>query len=221
MKPVTSEQMSEIDRKAREVYGIPQKVLMEKAGSVVAEVVISEAYPLKNKNIAVFCGKGNNGGDGFVAARYLFAEKPGGLVVFIPDMGTIRAGAPCDNFKTIRGMGLEIRTIENYVGEKDEGNFSIVLDAMFGTGFKGALTGGYSKAADRINRSGARVFAVDVPSGLDATTGKAAGNCVKADMTITFGLPKTGFYLADGPEVCGNIIVKDIGFPVDLVKPYF
>ena len=96
----------------------------------------------------------------------------------------------------------------------------IVVDALLGTGYKGAMIGLYAEIAEKVNLSGAKIFSADVPSGLDATTGEILGKCFKAFRTVTFGLPKTGFYKQKGPEFCGEIVVADIGLPQDLVKEF-
>jgi len=210
--------MSEIDRKAREDYGIPEIVLMENAGRSVAECMLSDTGPLQNERIAVFCGKGNNGGDGFVVARYLANESPEKLVVFVSDEKHIKEGSSSTNFHIIRRMGVSIAPLDFFLQDKHGEEFTVSVDSVFGTGFKGELPPEYAALGVKINASAMKRYAVDVPSGLDATTGIASKNCLIADKTITFGLPKAGFYLEDGPSVCGQIIVRNIGFPKALLE---
>ncbi len=219
MKPVTAEQMAEIDRRAREEYGISQHVLMENAGRSVAETIIADSDDVTRERIAVFCGKGNNGGDGFVAARYLADAKPARLTVYVPDVEGIRPGAAVDNFRAVRDRGLDIRSLIGFDYSK-EGPFTVMVDAIFGTGFKGELDGERKRIARALKNAAVRSYAVDLPSGLNATTGKASKDCFRADKTITFGLAKQGFFVEDGPGVCGEVVVADIGFPRELLEEY-
>ena len=221
MKPISAEEMAEIDRKAREDYGIPQAILMENAGRSATEVILTETDSLKNEKIAVFCGKGNNGGDGFVIGRYLANKSPGRLTVYVTDPANIRQGAARDNFEIIRKMGLDIRLIKDFLASAETaGDFTIGVDAIFGTGFRGELPEEYASLGKFLNSCDIRRYAIDVPSGLDATTGVASKDCINAYKTITFGLPKQGFFIKDGPDVCGEVIVRDIGFPLALLEPY-
>ncbi|MFH1305269.1 MAG: NAD(P)H-hydrate epimerase [Candidatus Omnitrophota bacterium] len=216
---VTAEKMAEIDRRAQDDFGIAQIVLMENAGRAVAEIILAENSPAKTSRIALFCGKGNNGGDGFVAARHLFNEHPGCLVVYAPDASDIKPGAASDNFRVVRKMGIDIRPMRSFLRQREkEKDYTVAVDAVFGTGFRGALPEEYAEAWRYVNASDMKVYAVDIPSGLDATTGAAAESCIKAHKTITFGLPKKGFFVADGPHVCGEIVTRNVGFPSVLLE---
>jgi hydroxyethylthiazole kinase-like uncharacterized protein yjeF len=215
MKKVTAQEMAEIDRKAQEIYGIPQKTLMEDAGTAVFQTILSDTPNIKNEKIAILCGKGNNGGDGFVIARKLAEKYPQRLIVFVVDKNNIREGSSLDNFKIIQDLGVDIRKIEDFLLDED---FTVLIDAIFGTGFKGSLPESISSIGEKVNSLTCKKFAVDIPSGLDATTGKASKNSLKSDKTITFGLSKYGFYIEDGPDLCGEVIVEEIGFPEDLLK---
>jgi len=216
---VTSELMAEIDKRAQVEFGIPEIVLMENAGRSVYEAIASEYPSLAHERIAVFCGKGNNGGDGFVIARYLMEGKPEKLVVYIPGKGRSKEGPASANLGMIRKIGVEIKVFRDFLKD-DSKNLTIGVDAVFGTGFKGELGEEYSETAAKINSLALKVFAVDIPSGLDATTGKASKNCIRAYKTITFGLPKKGFFENDGPSVSGEIVLRNIGFPGKLLDEY-
>lgn len=220
MKPISADIMSEIDRKAQEDYGIGQIVLMENAGRSAADIIISDSDPFRNERVAVFCGKGNNGGDGFVVGRYLANASPARLTIYVSDAENIKPGAALDNFEIIRKIGLDIRPIRDFLEKEESADLTIGIDAIFGTGFRGELPEEYALIARQLNSSDARMYAIDVPSGLDATTGTASKDCFRARKTITFGLPKQGFYLGDGPDICGEVIVRDIGFPRALLEPY-
>lgn len=216
-KGVSAQQMAEIDMKAQQEYGITQAELMENAGRSVAEEVLRDLGSVKEHKIAVLCGKGNNGGDGFVAARYLAGQGPMVLAVYITDPGGVRKGSALDNLEMVRGQA-DIFPMSEF--SKSLEGFTVIIDAVFGTGFRGELGEEMKAVAGKVNSSGARVYAVDIPSGLDSTTGKASESSFRADKTITFGLPKTGFFLEDGPVLCGQVIVKDIGFPKALIEQY-
>ncbi|KJJ85376.1 carbohydrate kinase, YjeF-like protein [Candidatus Omnitrophus magneticus] len=217
MKTVTSREMFEIERQAIDIYGIPTSVLMENAARCVAETILKDFRFMKNERIAVLAGKGNNGGDGFAAARYLFNASPKSLTVFCPEASSIKSGTAKTNHDIIRKMGIEIKLLNEFLNE-DIKNFTICVDALFGIGFSGELLGDYALIGEKVNRSFLKCYAVDVPSGLDASTGIASKNCLKSCKTITFGLAKTGFYSNDGPKVCGEILIKDIGFPKILLQ---
>ena len=221
MKAVTDEQMAEIDRRAQEEYGVSQEVLMENAGRSVAEVVLADITHTPNGKILIVCGKGNNGGDGFVAARYIADKYPGKVVVYAPESPLIKKGAAYDNFQKIQ-ENIEVREVSLLTGDVNAGgqHFTAGIDAILGTGFKGELSGGYAEICGAFNNLGIVRYAVDIPTGLDATTGKASAGAIKANKTVTFGLAKKGFFTGAGPDVCGEIIVKDIGFPPELLEEY-
>lgn len=216
MKAVTAEMMTEIDKRAQEEFGIPQDLLMENAGRAVAETILEDDVVITEQSIAVLCGKGNNGGDGYVAARYLHNHTPKSLVIFTQREKEIRGGAALRNFEAAAKMGIEM--LSNEMFKPDD--FTIVVDAVFGTGFRGELSDEVAKISELVNNSEAKVYAVDIPSGLNATTGAAARGSFKANVTISFGLPKKGFYEKEGPCLCGDVIVKNIGFPCELLEQY-
>lgn len=216
MKGVTSLEMAEIDRRAQEEFGILQDELMENAGRSVSGEIFSDLAPLADKSIAILCGKGNNGGDGFVIARCLWEKNAGKLAVYVKSEENIKEGAARNNFLRMKEAGVAVKKVEEYDGT----GLSAFIDALFGTGFQGELPEIYAKIAERVNSSGVRVYSVDVPSGLNATTGEVKGACFKADKTVTFGLAKKGFYEGEGPEYSGEVIVKKIGFPDELLEEY-
>ncbi len=220
-KGVSAEEMARIDQRAQEEYGIPQGVLMANAGRFASDVIIADLGELSDHKIAVFCGKGNNGGDGFVIAKHLADRSPAELRVYAPQEEKIRRGAAYDNFVTARDMGIRIRPLDEFLsGEDPAAEYTVAVDSIFGTGFKGELPEQFAALGRILNSSGMKVFAVDVPTGLDATTGTASKDCIKAYKTISFGLPKKGFYLNDGPGVSGKVVVGNIGFPEALLESY-
>lgn len=220
MKKVTAGKMAEIDKKAREVYGISGLVLMENAGRIAAEIIISDLKgSVKQAKIGIFCGNGNNGGDGFVIARHIANESVKDLIVYAADKETIKPGPALENFQIIQKMGISIKPIIDFLAldEKRCKSFTLVVDALFGIGFKGSLSNEYAKVAKRVTSLNIKCYSIDVPSGLNADTGEVDGSSFKAFKTITFGLAKQGFFTEKGPSVSGKIIVKNIGFPMELL----
>jgi NAD(P)H-hydrate epimerase len=193
---------------------------MENAGGNVTELILSENFMKKDMKVIFLCGKGNNGGDGFVTARLLKQSGFSNIKIFTFSGPEIKPGAAKDNFNKINNAGFDICPLADFMRVDDIPEDSIVVDALFGTGFKGDLDREARLVGEKVNRYGIRVYAVDVPSGLNATTGQVSKGCIKAAKTITFGLPKKGFYTQEGSSVCGEIIVADIGFPEELIKEY-
>jgi ADP-dependent NAD(P)H-hydrate dehydratase / NAD(P)H-hydrate epimerase len=181
MKVVTSEQMREADRVTIE-QGTPGKVLMERAGASVVDTLKNEFSPLKKQRVVIFCGKGNNGGDGLVVARLLEGR--------VKSLQIVRTTDPKD---------VEIDHKAN-----------IVVDALLGTGFEGAVRGRYKDLIRAINEDflKAKIIAVDIPSAMQ----------VRADITVTFAAPKVEMLLGEGAANVGKLVVADIGIPADALK---
>lgn len=219
MNYVTSQQMKEIDRRTQEEFGISAIVLMENAGQSVARVALDMLSGRKEKRVVCVCGKGNNGGDGFVCARHLINNGINTDVFLVGDKEGLKGEAKV-NCDVLQKMGKTIKTLH----EKDLASFEnelkgtqLIIDAIFGTGLEGEVKEPYRSVIRLMNSSGKPVLSVDVPSGLDATEGKVLGVCVKATKTVTFGLPKTGFVRNDGPLHVGEVIVEDISIPKTLL----
>lgn len=232
MKIVTSKDMREIDRVAIEERKIPSQTLMENAGRQVAALLKSRLEDISHKVIYIFCGKGNNGGDGFVAARYLSRMNTRVFVFLLGKSEDVMGDARrnLDLAKQVRIPVEEITEDEqlDYMESHtapQSGKWGFhrpepdaMVDALLGTGAKGQIQGHLKKIIDIINKMNKPVAAVDVPSGLNADTGEASESCVKATWTVTMGLPKTGFFLSDGMDFSGELVIADIGFPDDLMK---
>lgn len=210
---VTASQAKALDIKARELFGISTLILMENAGRCIAEEALSALS--SKKSIAVFCGKGNNGGDGFVAARHLLARGIEPAIFLAGDIAEVKNEARA-NLKILLKLKQKVMDVnERNMGliKNKIAKYGLIIDALFGVGLKGALTGFYRDLIGIINASGAYILSVDIPSGLDAATGKILGCCVKADKTVTFIARKRGMVLGKGPKYCGRVKVADLGVP--------
>lgn len=217
MKIVTAEQMREIDRKAIEERGLPGLTLMENAGRAVADAAlrITEGYP--DRPILVVCGRGNNGGDGFVAARHL-AEMGRTVRVFLASPPAEITGDARHNLDRLAAVGLSPQPIsdpEPLTRSCDQAG--LIVDALLGTGLSGKVKGLAGQLIEAMVKCGRPVLAVDIPSGLDADTGEPLGLAVRAQETVTMGLPKLGLFLHPGADHAGRVTVADIGFPADLI----
>ena len=220
MRAVTAGEMREIDRRTIEEFGIPSYELMEKAGRAVAEETAKLAGPAPKK-ILVLAGKGNNGGDGLVAARYLH-EKGYSVQVFLFSEGKKLKADPARNFAANAKLGIRTRVVGEHFAWESVSEIlrkpEVMIDALFGVGLDKPVNEPYRGLIERLNQEKKEVVSVDIPSGLDADTGEILGVCVRASVTVTMGLPKKGFYEREGPSVTGRIVVADIGFPQELIS---
>lgn len=233
MKVVTAEEMREIDRKTI-ASGVPSIELMENAGRAVARAIKSRFAPLRGKRVSLFCGKGNNGGDGLVVARLLAKERAKIKVFLLAKKGELKedpktnlgkalsekirtprsAREPCFSRFARKIEVTEIDTsqkLERFGQEIKESD--LIVDAILGTGIKGAPKGLEAETIKFINALKKPIVSVDIPSGVEGSTGKVSGEAVRADLTITFGLPKIGLVVYPGAEYVGELEVADIGIP--------
>lgn len=207
--------MQRIDKRAIEKFGIPAAVLMENAGRSVAQEVKKQIGKISSPQVAIFSGKGNNGGDGFVVARYL--DNWGIKTNVFLYSGEGKISSPADIFLSVIKK-LKIPVIEindkNWSSSRERlKKFDIIVDALLGTGTKGRIEGLMAAIIEEINRQNKVTISVDIPSGLDGDSGKVLGHCIRADMTVTIAFPKKGFFINEGEKKCGKIIVADIGIP--------
>lgn len=207
--------MQNLDRFAIEKLGIPQIALMENAGKAVADNIAKNCKPGK---VCVVAYKGNNGGDGFVAARHLKNLGFDVSVFLLCDKAQISGSAKI-NLDTLRKIKISTYSSKIDVLEKLLKSSNVVIDAIFGIGLSGEITGIQAEAIDLINKYHKEkkyyVVAVDVPSGVNATTGKAARHAIQADLTVTFAYPKTGLLKFPAVKNVGRLVVADIGIPYD------
>jgi len=216
MKAVTAGQMQALDKKTIEEYGVPGLVLMENAGIGVFHAISSRFSERLSGGTLVVCGPGNNGGDGLVVARQLFQRGFPVEIVLLSGDERFKGDA-ATNLAIAKSLEIPIRYL------LDEGKveaeidlfkaFPIIVDAIFGTGLSRPLEGRFKAAVDAINKSGARIVSVDIPSGLSADTGTPLGIVIKADLTVTMALPKLGHILSPGAFYTGELEVVEIGIP--------
>ncbi|MDX2151572.1 MAG: NAD(P)H-hydrate dehydratase [Bryobacteraceae bacterium] len=215
MKVLTAEQMRAVDRRTIEL-GIPGIVLMENAGHRVVEFLVERFSPLREKHVVILCGKGNNGGDGFVIARQLWTRlRPRRLDVVLGAQPDELHGDAATAWRMLEACGCPVQlavTSEMYRAD-------LLLDAVLGTGLKGPACG---PALELINAvphfTKAKIVAVDIPSGLPSDTGAWVGNHVRADATVTFTAPKIAHVLPPNCDAVGELIVGEIGSPPGLYE---
>ena len=209
MKYVTVKEMKELDSRAMEERGIPASFLMENAGKAIA----AEAMKMiKKGTIFVFCGYGNNGGDGFVACRHLLLN---GYPVETFLVGDPKPFSPETqaNYRALVALKHTPSVISDVKSIEGLPSPDLIIDAIFGIGLRGIPDEFFLNLIDRINGFGCSVIAADVPSGLDADTGKPLGSTVRATKTVTMGYPKIGFQNPAAKEYLGEVICADIGLP--------
>src|SRR5438093_111456 len=208
MKIVTAAEMREIDRLTSERFGFPSLTFMENAGTAVAEVVLAE-YP-SARRIGVICGKGNNGGDGFVAARRLHEAGKDVRVLLLAERSELRGDA-AEMFTKLPLAPVTASSSEQFKVEAVRAVFNadVLVDALLGTGFRPPVTGLYADAIAALNENAAPVTAVDIPSGADADVpGEQLGAFARADAIVTFTAPRSAHifgFLTTGPTVISPI----------------
>lgn len=208
--------MQAVDGYSIEIIGIPSAVLMEKAALAVASTVKEHCNDKKKERILAVCGTGNNGGDGIATARIL---KEWGLDASVLLLGKEEKAT----IETKRQLMIAKNTGVIIKNETELGEYTIIVDAIFGIGLSRIIEGIYYEMIQKINETDAFICAVDIPSGIHTDTGKVMGIAVNAHVTVTFGFQKLGMVLYPGCEYANKVIVADIGFPkkaMETVKPY-
>ncbi|MCO5388380.1 NAD(P)H-hydrate dehydratase [Desulfosporosinus sp.] len=220
MRVVNAEQMRQIEEKAIHHYGIPSLLLMENAAWAVVEE-IRRCIPkgkegLNGRKAVILVGKGNNGGDGLAVARHLVFQGMDVTVLVFAALKELKGDAAL-NLHLFQGTTGKLFVIE---GEKQRrltrlalAQADVVVDALFGIGMRGALPGLIEEYVDEVNCAPGWVISIDIPSGVEANTGKVYRTAVRAQTTVTFGLPKWGLFLGEGPEYCGRVVVDPISIP--------
>lgn len=219
MRLVNNSEMQTIDKWAQHSLGIPGAVLMENAGRGSVEV-LRRYFDLKNLDVLIVCGKGNNGGDGFVIARHL-RNNNSNVKIILLGRGDELKGDALLNYKILKKSKTEIIEVNSIPKLRkifQHLHPACIIDAIFGTGFKGVPEGIFYEAIKLINESNSFVLSIDIPSGINGDTGRYEKIAVIADATSTMCLPKRGNYLFPGRAFCGDIYVIDIGVPYDLIN---
>jgi len=197
--------------------GVPGIVLMENAGRSCAQFIIETLSKIKKPKVSIFCGTGNNGGDGFVIARHLLNAGFAVTVVVCGNIAKIRSDARV-NLDVLIGLGLKIERLDMEGTEiidarviKLANEANMIIDAIFGTGLTGTLRDEYKQLIESINELGCPILSVDIPSGLDCDTGQPLGAAIKANCTVTFVAVKKGFVFEDAKAYTGDIFIASIG----------
>jgi ADP-dependent NAD(P)H-hydrate dehydratase / NAD(P)H-hydrate epimerase len=216
MKVVTASEMQEIDRKTIEEIGISGIVLMERAGVAVV-TKIKEHFG--RKRVIVLSGRGNNGGDGIVVARCLHNEG-WEVKVFLSSRREDLRGDALAQYSIARNCGVSIDSLDQFITRHSSvlSRHSLFVDALLGTGLDKNISGKLSEAITIMRESNLPVLSIDIPSGISSDNGQIMGNAVKADCTVTFGLPKRGHLLYPGAEYTGRLFIENIGFPQYLLS---
>jgi NAD(P)H-hydrate epimerase len=220
MTTLTRAEVREIDRRATEEFGVPSIVLMENAGRGAADVLMR--LNAERKSVIVLCGKGNNGGDGYVIARHLDNHGWPVSVWSLANPNELRGDAAI-NAKIVQNSGISLVPAHENIDAAVTHLSSFsgwLIDALFGTGFTGRLNHPYDRIVESINASRAQILAVDIPSGLDCETGVPLGSAVRAHHTVTFVAAKTGFANPAAKGWLGQVHIVDIGAPRKLLAEF-
>lgn len=213
---VTASEMQEMDRRTIESFGIPGRVLMEIAGRGATRILLNNFHDLDRKKVGIIAGRGNNGGDGFVIARYL-AQKGIPVTVYLLALKKTVKGDAAANLELLSPLKVPVVEMPDKQSfekrQTDLRHQQIWVDAILGTGLKSDVKGYFKEVIAFINRSNKPVLAVDIPSGLNSDTGQPCGACVRAHFTATFAFAKTGHLLFPGADYTGNLEIIDIGIP--------
>jgi len=221
VRVATAAEMRAIDRETIDNVGIPGPVLMENAGRSVVEEMKRRFENLETLQVVILCGKGNNGGDGFVVSRLLHSMGIPARTVLLGQPKEVKGDAAL-NLSILSKLGIPVESapdIESFRRfEELLFGCDIIVDALLGTGLKRGVSGYYSDVIDMVNSVSASVVSVDIPSGLSSDTPRILGNVVRASLTVTFGLPKIGQLLFPGAEYVGELVIADIGIPPSVVS---
>ena len=216
MKLLYSQQMREMDRYTIDVLGVPSTLLMTNAAEHVAKAALEHME--EGGYAAVFCGSGNNGGDGVAAAAYLI-KKGINIRAFLTGRREKMTADTAEMERRLNELGA---TLEDFSQAFDLELYlkqcHVIIDAMFGIGLNSSLRGQALEAVRLINESQAHVIAADIPSGIEADTGNILGEAVRADVTVTFAHAKLGHFNEPGSVYCGKVRVVDIGIPPELIE---
>jgi NAD(P)H-hydrate epimerase len=219
-EPKSRGAIREFDRHAIEDLGIPGIVLMENAGRQIADAARDMIQGVADPDVLILAGRGNNGGDGFVVARHLAMDGVRADVALLAPRDEVRGDA-ATNLETLERMGFEIRTLdgppERIVAQLEPllTAADLVVDGLLGTGTRGEIRRPYADVIDAVNAAGRPVLAIDIPSGMDCDTGQPLGPTIRATRTVTMAAVKTGFERPGAAEYTGEVVLADIGVPLE------
>ncbi|MBI2619413.1 MAG: NAD(P)H-hydrate dehydratase [Ignavibacteriales bacterium] len=218
---VSAEEMRWCDETAIRAFGIPSLLLMENAGAGIARCVLRRYGKKLSQPVAIFCGKGNNAGDGFVAARHLVNAGVPVVIQMLMFPAQLRGDAKT-NFQILQRIQKKSagRLVIRRFSASSAADIrpSLVVDALFGTGFSGTVSKPFSDAIQSMNNYAVPVVSVDIPSGVNGTTGTADSDCVHANVTVTMGALKTGLLCNQGRQYSGDHEIIDVGIPVSVYE---
>jgi NAD(P)H-hydrate epimerase len=218
---VTASEMQEMDRRTIKNFGIPGMVLMENAGRGATRFFLEQFPDIENHQVGVIAGRGNNGGDGYVMARYL---KQQGVSVKVYLLGTASRvqGDAAANLKFLKPLDIPLVELSDEAAfskhQSEIARLDVYIDAVLGTGLKSDVKGLFKTVIEFINGLDKPVFAVDIPSGLNSDTGQVCGTCIRATATATFAFAKTGHLIYPGAQHTGALRIVDIGIPLPIVE---
>jgi hydroxyethylthiazole kinase-like uncharacterized protein yjeF len=213
---ISAARMQQIDRLCVRQYGIPVLLLMENAGRAVAEAVRGLARRRGGRQVVALCGSGNNGGDGVVAARYLHEWGFHVRVAWMKNPTRWEDDLE-QHYRMAKASGVPFHSY-SALPRSSLRKADVLIDALLGTGTRGEIHGAYREAIEAINQAHRPVVAVDIPSGLDADSGKPLGLAVKARITVTMAIPKKGMLQNAAHRYVGRLVIADIGIPKKLLE---
>ncbi|HEY7534296.1 MAG TPA: NAD(P)H-hydrate dehydratase [Nitrospiraceae bacterium] len=220
MKLVTAAQMQTLERQTMTEAHVPSSALMENAGEGFLTHLEQHYGPVRGKTITIFCGKGNNGGDGLAIARLLHRRHARVHAILLSPLLDLSRDAALMHRRLVKVAGRSVLTSFRSADQMHAllSASDLVIDAILGTGLASEVKGLYRDAIELINDSPCPVMAVDIPSGIQADDGTIMGHAVRATMTVTFGLPKLGLFMGAGIDHSGTVFVADIGIPSAYVE---
>ncbi|SVC66336.1 uncharacterized protein METZ01_LOCUS319190, partial [marine metagenome] len=215
----TAKEMQEIDERAIIDYGVPSLELMENAGQGIVDALTRRFHDLSTKRILVFCGKGNNGGDGLVTARLLSNTGIDVKVILLEKQTDLKNDAAVNaDLASKQGIRIiELIKVSGHILDYHLRSCDIIIDALFGTGLTRPVSGVYEQAIEKINQAGKFVIAVDLPSGVDSDTGQLMGPHVRPNLTLALALLKRSHLLYPAAEIMGELKTVDIKIPPEAI----
>lgn len=217
-KTLSVKKIQKLDEDTIKKYGVPSLILMENAGRTISNEIRRLLKSRIQKSACVVCGIGNNAGDGFVAARHLLDAGFDVSIYVAGSAKKLKVDAK-KNYQILKNLKYSIKEVKNFSAADINTikGADVVVDAIFGVGLNRKIIEPFKSIIETLNHEANRIISVDIPSGLDGTTGKTFGACIRANRTVSFTVAKKGFFVNDGPAHTGKVIVRDIGIPKKLI----